>query len=463
MLQPYLKSGTPAIYLVTPEPERGEKSIICENWNFYSWDCLRGIKKAASRQIINEVTDPVEAVNFLNGNRDTVLIMHNLHLFMEVPEVVQAIQNGVFQWKATGCALVVITPVLRLNPEIEPVFTILDLPLPGTEELHRIQKDLAKSVNIRPNKAASRAAKGLTEFQAECSYALSIIKKGFVSTRVVTNTKAQMIRKSGLMEFWEPESIENVGGLENLKSFIRKRARAFTDPKLPKPKGVLLVGIPGTGKSLSCKATASIMKWPLIRLDIGGLKNSLVGESERRMRQATKVIDAFGEAVIWLDEVEKAFAGTRNSGETDAGTSASMFGHFLTWLQETKTPILVMATANDISKLPPEFVRAGRFDATFFVDLPTAHERREILTIMNKRYHTDIKCSDDFNDFTGAEIEQAVKDSLFDGYENAVQQLIPLARTMREEINKLRKWAKTRARIANTPVNTPTDARKIKK
>jgi SpoVK/Ycf46/Vps4 family AAA+-type ATPase len=206
------------------------------------------------------------------------------------------------------------------------------------------------------------------------------------------------------------------------------------------------------------------MGWPLIRLDIGGLKNSLVGESERRMREATKVIDAFGEAVIWLDEIEKAFAGTKSSGETDGGTSASMFGHFLTWLQETKTPVLVMATANDISKLPPEFIRAGRFDATFFVDLPTPDERREVLSIMNQRYGTDVPLdkSDDLNDFTGAEIEQLVKDSLFDGYETALQQLVPLARTMPEEIKKLQKWAKTRARLANTFNAQSSDLRRIR-
>jgi len=464
MLKPYLKSGTPAICLITPEPDRGEKIIQCEEWSFFTWDCLRGIRKAGSMQIINEVTDPVEAINFLHGCRDCVLIMHNLHLFLDVPEVVQAIQNGVYQWKSTGCALITISPVIRLNPKHEQYFTIVDLPLPDTEELHEIQKELAKPVNVKPNKAASRAAKGLTEFQAECSYALSIIKKGYCSTQVVTESKSQLIKKSGLMEFWTPESIKNVGGLGNLKQFIESRKHAFdADSKMPKPKGILLVGIPGTGKSLSCKATASIMGWPLIRLDIGGLKNSLVGESERRMREATKVIDAFGEAVIWLDEIEKGFAGTKSSGETDGGTTASMFGHFLTWLQETKTPVLVMATANDISKLPPEFIRAGRFDATFFVNLPSTDEKREILNIMNRKYGTEIPFdAHDLNDFTGAEIEQLVKDSLFDGYETALSQLIPLARTMPEEIKKLQKWATTRARLANTQMAQSKDSRRIR-
>lgn len=469
LLQDYLKSGTPAIWLLTPEPERGEKAIPCENWNFFAWDCLRGIRKAGSNQTINETTDPVEAVNSLNEMKDSVLIVHNLHLFLDSPEVLQAIQNGVYRWKSTGCALVALSPILQIRPEVEHLFTVVDLPLPDGEELFTIQKDLAKTVNVKPNRAASRAAMGLTEFQAECAYALSIIRHGFVSTKVITASKAQMIRKSGLMEFWPPAQIGDVGGLGNLKAYIQSRLIAFNGEQtnLPRPKGILLVGIPGTGKSLSCKATASIIGWPLIRLDIGALKNSLVGESERRMREATRVIDAFGEAVIWLDEVEKAFAGTRSSGETDAGTTASMFGHFLTWLQETTTPILVVATSNNIAQLPPEFVRAGRFDAIFFVDLPSLDERKEILRIMNRKYNTDIPLDRvaELNEFTGAEIEQLVKDSLFDGFEGALNSLVPLARTMREEVKTLQNWAKIRARPANTPADPGQDqkTRKLKK
>ena len=276
-----------------------------------------------------------------------------------------------------------------------------------------------------------------------------------------------MIRKSGLMEFWEPADIADVGGLNNFKAFIENRSQAFNpdnNTNLPQIKGILLVGIPGTGKSLASKATASILGWPLIRLDIGSLKNSLVGESERRMREATRLIDAFGKAVVWIDEVEKAFAGTKSSGETDAGTTAGMFGHFLTWMQETKSSVLVMATANNISQLPPEFIRAGRFDATFFVDLPSRTERIEIINIMNRKWGSDIPISfnDRLNGYTGAEIEQLAKDSLFDGLDQAFDALVPLSRTMREDIDAIRQWAKTRARMANTPDELPDEQRKIR-
>jgi SpoVK/Ycf46/Vps4 family AAA+-type ATPase len=356
---------------------------------------------------------------------------------------------------------------------------VLDMPLPTEMELFAMQQELANGVNLQndngggggaeiaANENTARAAKGLTEFEAETAFALSLVKERRFSQRIITEVKAQMIRKSGLMEFWEPADIREVGGLANLKAYITNRAKAFLpgNEHLPRPKGVLLVGIPGTGKSLSCKATASILGWPLIRLDIGGLKNSLIGESERRMREATRVIEAFGESVIWLDEVEKAFAGAQSSGATDAGTTASMFGHFLTFMQETRAPILVMATANNIGQLPPEFLRAGRFDTIFFVDMPTRSERIEILEIMDAKYGSAIptmQAADATTGFTGAEIEQLAKDTLFDGYETAIQNVIPLSRTMREEVSTLRDWAKTRARMANTPEPDATEVRKIR-
>jgi SpoVK/Ycf46/Vps4 family AAA+-type ATPase len=275
-----------------------------------------------------------------------------------------------------------------------------------------------------------------------------------------------MLRKTGLLEFWEPTDIEDVGGLGELKKYIYQRSNALLSQtsELPKPRAILLCGVPGTGKSLSCKATANILGWPLIRLDIGALKGSLVGESEQKMRQATKIIDAFGQAVVWIDEVEKAFAGSSARNSMDSGTSAGMFSHWLTWLQETASPILVMTTANDIQALPPEFLRTGRFDTTFFVDLPGQREREEIIQIINGKYGSEIPkefATTHLEGFTGAEIEQLAKDSLFDGLDDALHNLVPISQVMKEQVEGLRKWSKSRARLANTLDVTP-DNRKIK-
>jgi SpoVK/Ycf46/Vps4 family AAA+-type ATPase len=319
-------------------------------------------------------------------------------------------------------------------------------------------QELGEVVGVDVDLSAVDAAKGLTEFEAETAFALSLVKTKRFDPEVITEQKKMMIRRTGLMEFFPPVTMDQVGGLEPFKQYLNNRIKAFEpgNEYLPKPKALLLVGIPGTGKSLSCKAAASILNWPLIRLDISALKGSLVGESEKKMRQATTTIDAFGKAVVWLDELEKSFSGVKSSGLSDGGTTAGMFGHFLTWLQETQSPVMVMATANDISSLPPEFMRAGRFDALFFVDIPTACERLEIIRIMNARYNSSI--TEDYVDalqgWTGAEIEQLAKDSLFDGLESAMQNIVPLSKTMKEDIQSLRDWAKTRARRANVMFET---------
>lgn len=476
MIRDYLRAGYPAICLLTQEPHRAETVLPCEGWSFTVWDCLQGFRTAENGKLLDEVRDPVEAIHWLSRQQDSVLLAHNLHLFLEIPEVIQAVQNGVVRWKSIGCCLVMVCPTLQLRPEIEKLFHIIAMPLPGERELFSMQQDLAKGVSLQDTEGnallveadtqTARAAKGLTEFEAETAFALSLVKKGRFDQRVITEVKAQMIKKSGLMEFWEPADISHVGGLGALKAYIRNRAAAYLpgNEHLPKPKGVMLVGIPGTGKSLASKATASILGWPLIRLDISALKNSLVGESERRMRQATGIIEAFGEAVVWVDEIEKSLAGSQSSGQTDSGVTASMLGHLLTWMQETTAPILIMATANSVSMLPPELLRAGRFDAVFFVDLPVMEERREIILIMNEKYGAAIpeEMGMKLDGFTGAEIEQIAKDSLFDGLDAAMSAIVPLSRTMREEIQSLREWARTRARPANTPEDQITEQRKIR-
>jgi len=328
MIQDYLKAGYPAILLLTQEPHRAENLLPREGWSFLSWDCLRGFRQAGKPQVIDEIRDPVEAVNRLGEMQDTVLLAHNLHLFLDIPEVIQAIVNGIAKWKSTGCCLVLIAPMAQLRPEIEKVFHVIDMPLPNEQELLAMQQELAKGVNLQnengdaveiaASESTAKAAKGLTEFEAETAFALSLVKRGKFSRPVITEVKAQMIRKSGLMEFWEPADIKEVGGLANLKDYITNRAKAFLpgNEHLPRPKGIMLVGVPGTGKTLSCKATASILGWPLIRLDISALKHPHVGESERRTRMATQVIDAFGECLVWCDEIEKSLAGAQSSGKS---------------------------------------------------------------------------------------------------------------------------------------------------
>jgi len=452
-LNNYLKAGYPGFYIQTLEPLRAIATLKTGIWGSYTWDCLKGITDRETGRITEDLVDPLGAIKWLGERNDTVLIVQNFHHFITSVEIIQEIQNSIPIWKASGCCLAMVGPPVRIPQEIENFFTILDFRLPSRDELRSIQQELSESVGVEVAEDAVEAALGLTEFESETAFALSLVLKKRFCANVVTQQKKQMIRRTGLMEFWPPVPTDMVGGLDLLKRYLSNRKKAFEpgNEHLPKPKALLLVGIPGTGKSLSCKAAASIFGWPLIRLDISALKGSLVGESEHKIRQATATIDAFGRGVVWLDEIDKAFAGVKSSARADGGTTSAMLGHFLTWMQETRSPMLVMATANNIQELPPEFLRAGRFDAMFFVDLPTQNERQEIIGIMNDRYGAGIPegFEKELSGWTGAEIEQLAKDSLFDGLDDALKTIVPLSKTMKEEIDSLQQWATTRARRAS--------------
>jgi SpoVK/Ycf46/Vps4 family AAA+-type ATPase len=257
------------------------------------------------------------------------------------------------------------------------------------------------------------------------------------------------------MELYKPVDESELGGLDVLKTYLHNRRRGF-DPAngiSAFPKGIILVGLPGGGKSLSAKVTASILGMPLVRLDISALKGSLVGESEQKMRQALKVIDAVAPCVCWIDEAEKALSGVQSSGKTDGGSSAGMFSTLLTWMQESITPKYVVATVNDIDTLleisQGAFIR--RFDDVFFVDLPSREDRVKILSIMNKRYGTRCECKvvDQMECWTGAEIERFVIASLYDGAEVAMANVHPIYQQNRAKIDAARDWAKDNARLAN--------------
>jgi SpoVK/Ycf46/Vps4 family AAA+-type ATPase len=280
------------------------------------------------------------------------------------------------------------------------------------------------------------------------------------------------VRKSGVLEYYDAsETMQDVGGLDLLKDWLRKRRAAFSQEArafgLPAPKGVLLLGVQGTGKSLSAKAIANLWNLPMLRLDVGRVFGSLVGASEANMRAAIRTAEAVAPCILWIDELEKGFAGVQGSGVSDSGTTARVFATFLTWMQDKRAPVFVVATANDVSQLPPELLRKGRFDEIFFIDLPTAAEREQIFAIhLRKRgrdpQHYDLKrLAAATEGFSGAEIEQVVVAGLFTAFDagrelttddmlEEVRHTVPLAVMMREEIEELRTWAQLRTRPASS-------------
>ena len=288
--------------------------------------------------------------------------------------------------------------------------------------------------------------------------------------------KQQIIRKSGLLEYYATdESFSHVGGMAVLKDWLDKRASAFTEEArafgLPAPKGILMLGVQGCGKSLCAKAVSTQWQLPLLRFDMGRMFGSLVGSSEENVRRAIAVAESVAPAILWVDEIDKAFAGSQGSGATDGGTTARVFGTFLTWLSEKTAPVFVVATANDISQLPPELLRKGRLDEIFFVDLPTPEERREIFRIHLTKRGRDASTFDleamaeNAKDCSGAEIEEAINSALYDAFYAqqeittetilaTLSQTVPLAKTMDEQIGRLRNWVEGRARNASVPRET---------
>ncbi|NDF00329.1 MAG: AAA family ATPase, partial [Verrucomicrobia bacterium] len=318
---------------------------------------------------------------------------------------------------------------------------------------------------------------------AENAFALSVVEAGSVQPALVAREKAQAVKKTGLLEVIEAkESLADIGGLDQLKEWLLQRRPAFSqrarDYGLPVPKGVLIVGLPGTGKSLTAKATAQSLGVPLLKLDAGRIFAGLVGQSESNLRSVIQTAEAIAPCVLWCEELEKAFSGTKSSGSTDGGTTARVFGAFLTWLQEKTKAVFVVATANDVTQLPPELLRKGRFDELWFVDLPNDRERESIWQLVITRHGRDPEQFDltqlarITDGYTGSEIEAAFTEALFLAFAQerepsdldiakVLTEFVPLSKQMAEQINGLRQWAKGRARPATSPVAPERRLRKL--
>ena len=379
--------------------------------------------------------------------------------------------------------IILVSAILEIPPELEKEITVLNHPLPGKDDLSalldRIIVDLAdvKQVQIELDDEARhkllQAALGLTLGEAENVFAKIIVKYERLSGDGIDEVfleKQQIVRKSGLLEYYTTtESFSKIGGLAALKDWLNKRAAAFTEDArafgLPVPRGILMLGVQGCGKSLCAKAVATQWQLPLLRFDMGRMFGSLVGSSDQNVRRAIGVAESIAPAILWVAEIDQAFAGSRESGALDAGTTARVFGTFLTWLSEKTAPVFVVATANDISQLPPELLRKGRLDEIFFVDLPGYEEREEIFRIHISKRGRDpavfdmAACAGSSPDFSGAEIEEAINSALYDAFYartdltteyilQSLSQTVPLAKTMDDQVRRLREWAKGRARNA---------------
>ena len=425
------------------------------DWRLATWDIASGLQIPGTSTSEAGGSDPLAAIRSINAlaspDSSAILVLTNFHRFLNSPEIIQTLAKQISTGKANRTFIVVLSPLVQIPAELEKHFIVLDHDLPGRDQLEQIARGVATEDGDLPQgedmNMVLDAAAGLTRFEAEGAYSLSIVRHGNIRPDAIWELKSQTLKKSGLLQLHRGgERFDGLGGLQSLKSFCLRamRRQGHRDP-LRRPRGVLLLGVPGTGKSAFAKALGAETGRPTLILDIGSLMGSLVGTTEANIRQALKIIDAMEPCVVFLDEVEKALSGVSSSG--DSGVSARLFGTFLTWLNDHQSDVFTICTCNDISKLPPEFSRAERFDGCFFLDLPSSEQRRKIWDIYLRLFDLDADQAKPKDDqWTGAEIRACCRlAALLDlPLTAAAQNVVPVAVTAAESVERLRSWASGR-------------------
>ncbi|HEY9633812.1 MAG TPA: AAA family ATPase [Coleofasciculaceae cyanobacterium] len=487
-----IQAQYPLIYLVTSEEERAEKAIALiaqtktHQRRVFVWTVTHGIVEyGQSRNVTQHNTvSPEAAIQWVIQQKESgIYIFKDLHPFIDAPATTRWLRDAIASFKGTQKAIILMSPMQQVPIEIEKEVVVLDFPLPDLSELNQVlsqqlEQSKARRTTTETREKLLKAALGLTHDEAEKVYRKAQVKAGRLTegeVDIVLSEKKQLIRRNGILEYIEEdETLDSVGGLEELKRWLKQRSNAFTERAreygLPQPKGMLILGVPGCGKSLIAKTTSRLWGLPLLRLDMGRVYDgSMVGRSEANLRNALKTAESISPAILFIDELDKSFAGTSGSSDSDGGTSSRIFGSFLTWMQEKTSPVFVMATANRVERLPGEFLRKGRFDEIFFVDLPTAEERQQIFTIHLSKRRRDIARFDIeqlakvSEGFSGAEIEQALIAAMYEAFAQdreftqldiiaAIKATLPLSKTMTEQVTALRDWARQRARPAASSV-----------
>lgn len=488
----FIQGKAPLIYLISEEEERVERMIgavaeKCGNASFqvYGWSCVTGLVRGKEK--VDATTDPAKALAlFLAIREPSLLIFKDLHLLLDnSPVLIRQLKEAYRMLRGGPKRVFFVCPELVLPHELYSIFKIEDIPLPRHDELARILdacirdrpawKDLQSSLTPEIREKLVLAATGFTANEAvEVFYTALLNQKEITEETVdaVLEEKSALVRKSGVLEFVSQQADRwEIGGLDNLKKWLAERSEAFASGTskhgLTPPKGILVMGVSGCGKSLCVKAVASFWKLPLLRLDMGRIYDGVAGPPEQAMRKAIKTSEALAPCVLWIDEIE---AGIANQQQKQAGgNEARVLALFLTWMQEKTSPVFVGATANEVEVLPPEILRKGRFDELFYMGLPSKEERRQILAIHMKKRNVD---PDQFDldylassteGLNGAEIEQGIVSAIFESMAgdgeisehvlaNTLRNIVPLSRTMRERIQKIEAWARDRAMKASPEI-----------
>ena len=460
-LTEYVNAAFSGIWIQTAEPDEAERELIQlarqHEWKLAIWDVASGLRVPGdSDRLRLDVGpgDPLAALRALPGlaekDSTALLILHNFHRLLNSPEVIQTTFNQLVVGKQQRTFLVVLAPVVLIPVELEKLFVVVEHELPNREQLQAIAQDLTtEDPGGLPEGDGLRhildAAAGLTRYEAEGSFALSLARHGVIRPEVVSELKAQALKKNNLLTLYRGrESFVDLGGLDALKDFCRRVLTPKPNP-MARPRGVLLLGVAGTGKSAFAKSLGTETGRPTLLLDLGALYGSLVGATEANVRQALRIAEAMSPCVLFVDELEKALAGVGGTG--DSGVATRVFGALLTWLSDHESDVFFVGTCNDISKLPPEFSRAERFDGVFFLDLPGSSEKNTIWPLYRERYGIPgNQARPDATDWTGAEIKSCCRlAALLDvPLTQAARQVVPVAVTAAEQVERLRGWASGR-------------------
>ncbi len=465
-LTDYIHAAFTGLWIQTSEPDEAEREILqlcrSKHWKVAVWDIANGLRlpgDASTTPTDAATGDPLAALRALSAlaeaGNTALLLLPNFHRFLNNPEVVQTAFTQLIAGKQRRTFLVVLAPVVQIPVELEKLFVVLEHALPGRDQLERIARELTSD---QPNDLHSGidlarvldAAAGLTRYEAEGAFALSLARHDVLRPESIWELKAQALKKNNLLALHRGrETFNDLGGLDNLKDFCR---RALQPGKAVKARGVLLLGVPGSGKSCFAKALGNETGRPTLLLDLGSLYGSLVGSTEANVRQALRIADAMAPCLLYVDEVEKGLSGV--GGQGDSGVATRLFGTVLTWLAEHESDVFFIATANDVSKLPAEFTRAERMDAIFFLDLPATAEKRLIWRMYRSQFHIDeAQPQPDDKDWTGAEIKSYCRlAALLDvALVAAAAQVVPVAVTAAESVVRLRTWASGRCLAASEP------------
>jgi len=481
-----IRARYPLLYIVAAEEEPVEavlQQVAAQakpSRKLLLWDIVRGWEDNGSDK--GSLMGALNRIGKANAEEAAIFVLRDLHPFLrsttsdKTAPAVRELKNLARELKRSRKTIVLLSHTLSLPSELVQETTVIDFPLPTAQEIdHLISHEVApESLNISglAKEQLVKACLGLSRTRIQRILAKAIAAKQQVNETDIMHVleeKKQSIRQTGILEFFTTQdSLKSVGGLENLKLWVRMRQGVFTEEArrfgIPNPKGVLLVGIQGTGKSLSAKTIAHEWRLPLLRLDSGRLFGGIVGESENRTRQMIQLAEAIAPCVLWIDEIDKAFGNITSGADGDSGTSRRVFGSLITWMQEKTSPVFIVATANNVQILPAELLRKGRFDEIFFLNLPTEPEREEIFKVHLQRLRPNRLREFDLSllarqtkNFSGAEIEQVVIDGMHRAFGRgttgqrqdfttediimAIEETVPLAAIAHHQIEALKRWA----------------------